>query len=74
MGWRKTQADVQSGRKSFVPKNDATIKKMLTLKGDICKNYNEENFKKLLLKNVNIVSETTISDSGRKIFEYKKPI
>ena len=23
MGWRKTQADVQSGRKSFVPKNDA---------------------------------------------------
>ena len=58
----------------FVPKNDATIKKMLTLKGDIFKNYNEENFKKLLLKNVNIVSETTISDSGRKIFEYKKPI
>ena len=58
----------------FVPKNDETIKKMLALKGDIFKDYNEENFKTLLLKNVNIVSETIISDSGRKIFEYKKYI
>jgi len=56
----------------FVPKNDETIQKMLSLKGDIFIDYNEENFKSLLLKNANIVSETVISDSGRKIFEYKK--
>ena len=56
----------------FVPKNDETIKRMLMLKGDIFKDYNEENFKNILLKNASIVSETTVSDSGRKIFEYKK--
>ena len=56
----------------FVPKNDETIKKMLILKGDIFNDYNEENFRSLILKNANIVSETIISDSGRKIFEYQK--
>ncbi len=54
----------------FVPKNDETIKKMLTLKGDIFKDYNEQNFKSLILKNAKINSEKLVSDSGRKIFEY----
>ena len=54
----------------FVPKNDETIKKMLLLKGDIFKDYNEENFKNLILRNAKIVSEKKISESGRKIFEY----
>ena len=54
----------------FVPKNDETIKKMLSLKGDIFKDYNEKNFKDILLKNAKIISETNISESGRKIFEY----
>ena len=54
----------------FVPKNDQTIRKMLLLKGDIFKDYNEENFKNLILRNAKIVSEKKISESGRKIFEY----
>ena len=54
----------------FVPKDDETIKRMLTLKGDIFKEYNEENFKNLIKKNAKIISETNISKSGRKIFEY----
>tara|TARA_A100001011_G_C14289275_1_gene835335 strand:- start:784 stop:2178 length:1395 start_codon:yes stop_codon:yes gene_type:complete len=54
----------------FIPKNDKTIKKMLTLKGDIFNDYNENNFKNLILNHANIISETTISDSGRKLFEY----
>ena len=54
----------------FVPKNDETIKKMLSLKGDIFKDYNEINFRDILLKNAKIISETNISESGRKIFEY----
>ena len=54
----------------FVPKNDVTIKKMLSLKGDIFKDYNEENFRNLLLNNSKIVSETKINESGRKIFEF----
>ena len=54
----------------FVPKNDVTIKKMLSLKGDIFKDYNEENFRNLLLNNSKIISETKINESGRKIFEF----
>ncbi len=56
----------------FVPKNDETIKKMLTLKGDIFKDYNEQNFRNLILKNAKINSEKIVSNSGRKIFEYSK--
>ena len=54
----------------FVPKNDETIKKMLLLKGDIFNDYNEQNFKDIILKKAKIVSEHNVSESGRKIFEY----
>ena len=43
---------------------------MLNLKGDIFKDYNEENFRNLLLNNSKIISETKINESGRKIFEF----
>jgi len=56
----------------FVPKEDITIKKMLFLKGDIFKDYTEENFKNILSKISKIESEKIISASGRKIFEYSK--
>ena len=56
----------------FVPKDDDTIKKMLSLKGDIFKDYNEVNFKNILSKTSKIVSEKIVSTSGRKIFEYSK--
>ena len=54
----------------FVPKNDVTIKKMLSLKGDIFNDYNEENFKNALQNNSKIISETKINEGGRKIFEF----
>ena len=47
-----------------------TEKKMLNLKGDIFTDYNEENFKNLLLNSSKIISETKINESGRKIFEF----
>ena len=56
----------------FVPKEDITIKKMLFLKGDIFKDYTEENFKNILSKISKIESEKIVSASGRKIFEYSK--
>ena len=56
----------------FVPKNDLTVKKMLSLKGDIFKDYTEENFKNILASKSKIISEVKISESGRKIFEYLK--
>jgi ribosomal protein L11 methylase PrmA len=56
----------------FVPKNDKTVGIMLSLKGDIFPDYNEENFRKILAKLSNIVSVSEVGDSGRKIYEYKK--
>ena len=56
----------------FVPKNDDTIRKMLSLKGDIFKDYDENNFRNILSKTSKIESENIISASGRKIFEYSK--
>ena len=47
---------------------------MLMLKGDIFQDYNEENFKNLILKNAKIISEKKISESGRKVFEYSKKL
>ena len=54
----------------FVPKNDITIKKMLSLKNDIFPNYNIDNFRNILEKKSTIVKENNISESGRTIFEY----
>jgi len=56
----------------FVPKDDYTIKKMLSLKGDIFKDYTEDNFKNILSRTSKIESEKMVSTSGRKIFEYSK--
>ena len=56
----------------FIPKNDETIKRMLKLKGDIFQNYNENNFKNYILNHANIISESIISSSGRKLFEYER--
>ena len=44
---------------------------MLYLKGDIFEDYNENNFKKILLNHTKIISETQVSSSGRKLFEYE---
>ena len=56
----------------FVPKNDETIQKMLKFKGDIFPDYTENNFKNFLEKNAKIVSIKEITNSGRKIYEYKR--
>ena len=56
----------------FVPKEDYTIKKMLSLKGDIFKDYSEDNFRDILSKTSKIESEKIVSASGRKIFEYSR--
>ncbi len=56
----------------FVPKEDATIKKMLEFKGDIFPEYSEKNFEKYLSNISQIVSKTVISESKRTIYEYKK--
>ena len=54
----------------FVPKADYTIKKMLSLKGDIFKDYSEDYFKNILSKTSKIESEKIVSASGRKISSF----
>ena len=56
----------------FVPKNDETVQKMLELKGDIFKDYNIDNFEKFIKKNGKILDKSTISASGRTIYEYQR--
>lgn len=54
----------------FVPKNDETVNKLLALRKDIFSDYTEENFINILSAKAQIVGQTQISASGRKIFEF----
>ena len=54
----------------FVSKNDPTVKKILTLKGDIFPDYNNKKFEYLLNKKARILKTSEISDT-RKIYEFE---
>ena len=56
----------------FIPKNDFTVQKMIRFKGDIFPTYNEENFKKFILRKASIISIKKVTNSGRKIYEYQR--
>lgn len=60
-----------TGLVEFVPKDDPTIRVMLSLKGDIFPNYTEENFKNILSSQARIINTSQIGDSGRVIYEYR---
>ena len=53
-----------------MPKEDPTSQFMLSLKGDIFPDYNENNFKNELLKIAKITKITTVSNTERRIYEY----
>lgn len=55
----------------FVDKEDETVKKMLSLKGDIFPNYNQKNFEKYIENNGKIIKKTIISKT-RVMYEFKK--
>ena len=54
----------------FVPKNDPTITRMLSVREDIFHDYTEEKFVYYLSEQAKIQNATIISESGRKIFEF----
>lgn len=60
-----------AGLIEFVPKNDETVQKMLSLRQDIFTQYTEENFINHLGQYGKVVACTQVTQSGRKIFEYK---
>jgi len=55
----------------FVDKEDETVKKMLSLKGDIFSNYSQKNFEKYIEKNGKIINKSIISNT-RVLYEFKK--
>ena len=55
----------------WIIKYDETVKKMLSLKGDIFPNYNIKNFEKYIETNGNIINKSTISNT-RILYEFEK--
>ena len=55
----------------YVSKKDETVKKMLSIKGDIFPDYNQENFEKSILLNGKIINKTKISNT-RILYEFEK--
>lgn len=54
----------------FIPKDDPTIVRMLSVREDIFPEYCEEQFTAILSGLVKIQNSTTISSSGRTIYEF----
>ena len=60
-----------NGLVEFIPKSDETIQKMLEFREDIFLNYTEIEFENYLKSKSNIINKTTITKSGRVIYEFK---
>lgn len=58
------------GLVEFVPKGDATVQRMLALKGDIFPGYSEERFVAALTARAHVVRTDTLA-GGRKLFWYE---
>ena len=60
----------KKGLVEFVDKTDETVVRMLSLKGDIFPNYNQENFEKYILSNGKIINKSIISNT-RILYEFE---
>jgi ribosomal protein L11 methylase PrmA len=56
----------------FIPKSDPQIIELLRYRKDIFPDYSLENFRNFLLTHAHIRNETTISESGRILFEFAR--
>ncbi|MGH1481863.1 MAG: class I SAM-dependent methyltransferase [Geminicoccales bacterium] len=56
----------------FVPKNDSTVQRMLSLREDIFSDYDVATFTTLLAKRAEIVDRKVVSASGRELFWYRR--
>lgn len=56
----------------FIPKDDSTIVKMLSLREDIFSEYHQDYFELLLLKKAKIIKQQCISAEGRTLYWYEK--
>ncbi|MEM7222612.1 MAG: class I SAM-dependent methyltransferase [Pseudomonadota bacterium] len=56
----------------FVPKQDAMVQKLLSLRKDIFTDYTEDAFANYLSEVADIVSATQVTESGRKLFRFAR--
>jgi len=56
----------------FVPKDDPKVRQLLALREDIFPHYSEENFRRCLSSRADIVEAATVTNSGRKLFRYRR--
>jgi len=68
--WLVSRAPV--GLIEFVPKSDPTVQSMLRLREDIFDDYSKEAFEAELSRCAKIVKSTTVSESGRSIYEFER--
>ena len=57
----------------FVPKSDATVRRMLALKGDIFPGYDEAAFRGALEARARIVAADPVATTGRTLYRYERP-
>lgn len=58
----------------FVHKDDPTVRKMLALREDIFDDYSVETFAAVLRRHARIVTQRTVSQSGRVLFWFERPM
>lgn len=56
----------------FVPKSDPTAQRMLALKGDVFRNYDEEAFASALGGRARIVRVEKVSATGRQLYWFER--
>ncbi|MBX5043616.1 class I SAM-dependent methyltransferase [Rhizobium lentis] len=61
-----------TGVVEFVPKDDPTVRKMLTLRRDIFPDYNYENFISLIERRARVVENLVVSSTGRTLISYSR--
>jgi ribosomal protein L11 methylase PrmA len=56
----------------FVPKADPMVQRLLALRADIFPDYGEEAFMHALSAHAQIVSEATVTGTGRRLFRFER--
>jgi len=70
IGWLVSLAP--TGVIEFIPKTDETVQKMLALRDDIFNSYDIHEFEDILKSVAQVVRSETVSQSGRKLFQYRR--
>lgn len=56
----------------FVPKEDSTIQRMLSMREDIFPNYNQESFEAALAKHARVERKDVVSGEGRTLYAFDR--